>query len=222
MPAITDTATLDVAHVLTWTADLDAWLPTVDEPELLTQTGRQIDVIEAWVKGLPGVAGLAALQASRRRLQVRIGEVSHLLGVGGTRARGISARAIAEGRKMAANKPVVERVIAESDDSSTASARKVTKAIDGERRHGGSTVDVTVRLSSEHVAILDAYCAAKGWSRAETIGKLIVRGLSSPKPAPTRVEPVSGCRHAKAVVLNGGMKRCGDCGATANTKGVWA
>ena len=88
----------------------------------------------------------------------------------------------------------------------------------------GPTRTVCISLSPDRLERLDALAETRSLSRSALLGKLIDRvtiGVDDQPVAVTAAGVDALCSHTKPTVIGGGLKRCGDCGATTNMKGVW-
>lgn len=121
-------------------AQIDSWLPhTVDVP-LLHDTKAKLSAIDQYLDQTAR-QGRAAVTATMRRLEVRIGEVigatkpgaRHDLQPSIATEGSLSKDERSQFREMAEHADVVEAVIAESTDEEPASRRKVLGAIKDEK-----------------------------------------------------------------------------------------
>lgn len=218
---------VDVATIDSFVARSAAIREAAEDPAEVTELIADLNVLVALLRKAPEVAGLAAVEAEKRRAEVRLHEITVALQpqVDGLARPGAGVpRTLArDARRMAANKAVVEQVIASSDDASPPTRRKVKKAIDDAEGKGDGHV-VTLHLSDATWLVVSARAGKFGESVGEYLTRLADRLAARNESAPRhpKAKPVpSGCAHAKRSVKGGGIVCCDACGALRGPSGTW-
>lgn len=156
LPAIPEArGALDV-HVVTDTCiAIETWAKTTDDVTALRDAKNKLAAIDEYLS-LTARDGRAAVAATMRRLEVRIGQLlgpaspnGKTSGLVATNPDSISPRERHDMRTLAANEEIVERVIAESTDEAPASRRKVVEAIKGTTRRRRPLADAARDAAAE-------------------------------------------------------------------------
>lgn len=113
---------------------IELQLPLCEDVEAMENTRARLSAVREYLEQTSS-AGVARIQATRRRLEVRIGEIANAVGPQCGRhpqLGSIQKQRLSEMKRMADHSDVVERVIAGSDDDSPPSQRKVLREISKE------------------------------------------------------------------------------------------
>jgi sugar phosphate isomerase/epimerase len=184
---------------------IEAWAASCDSVAELKQSGIELGVMDDYL-ARTSTEGRARVQATMRRLEVRIGQLLPVPKVGnpgnGNRDSNtelIERHVAHDMREMAEHPDLVEEVIAASTDEAPASRRKVTEAI-----KSASRSDRIQRISDELREIEEEWSAEDPEQAAEA-APVVAKPSAGPRRRPwcdAYSDAVSAVEKATATLKN--------------------